>query len=127
MVRKFQAKAARTRGPEPLVMEDLQRAISGSFFDEREEGVLGASAGVCEGAEFWETAGVSSEIGRFASPEKISSPAFLPSEAGRSGADAAERRVAATERATWGSTAPVLAGDVTERALGVAGFTDIKD
>lgn len=97
--------------------------MRGGFLDETAAGVLGARDGDCEGAEFGETAGVSSEAGRLASPEKISSPACFPSIAGRSGAAAAIRRVAAKDKAAWGSGAPVLAGDFGERALGVAGFT----
>lgn len=97
--------------------------MRGGFLDETAAGVLGARDGDCEGAEFWVTTGVSSETGRLASPEKISSPACFPSEAGRSGEEAAESRVAAKDKAAWGSGAPVLAGDVGERALGVAGFT----
>lgn len=74
-------------------MEDLQRAMSGGFFAGND-----ADEGERErGAESELRTGDSSEGRRGASPEKIWSAAALPSAAGRSGAEAEERRAAAAE------------------------------
>ncbi|MDD5302566.1 MAG: hypothetical protein PHS14_05585 [Elusimicrobia bacterium] len=77
-------------------MDDFQRAMRGSFL----AGSAGADGERDADGEY-ETrpgTGVSAERARGVSPEKTSSPAFLPSDAGRSGAEAAERRDAARVR-----------------------------
>lgn len=113
MVRKFQAKAARTRGPEPSVMEDFQREMRGSFFGEAED------RGDRDGAAAEARAGTgerSSEGERAESPEKTWSETDLASAAGLSGAEAEERRAAAEDKTDRG-----LAGVFGERAFEIAG------